>query len=75
MYTQRHVKSCEEQNPAYLIAANTPCTMKFSYDYDREHYFINLLAVETISASPINEMRLWATDEGYCMLLYRITLA
>ena len=75
MYTQRHVKSCKEQNPAYLIEANAPHTLKFSYAYDREHYFKNLIAVETISASPINEMRLWTTDEGYCMLLYRITLA
>jgi hypothetical protein len=75
MYTQRHVKSCKEQNPAYPIAANALRTMKFSYDYDNEHYFINLLAVETISASHINEMRLCTTDESYCTLLYRITLA
>lgn len=57
------------------IAANAPRALKFSYDYDREQYFINLLKIETESDSPITEIRVWTTGDDYCLLLYGITLA
>lgn len=57
------------------IAANAPRVLKFSYDYDREQYFINLLQLDTVNSSPIAEIRIHVTAENYCLLLYGVTLA
>ena len=57
------------------IAANAPRVLKFSYDYDREQYFINLLKVPTSSDSEISSISVWTTEDDYCLLLYGITLA
>jgi len=57
------------------VAANAPRAYSFAYDFDKEQYHINLLKIDTVSDAPVSEIRVWTTGEGYCLLLYGITLA
>ena len=56
-------------------AANALRVLSFAYDYDREQYHLNLLKIPTTPNSPITEITIWVTAEGYNLLTYGLSLA
>lgn len=56
------------------VAENSPRIIKFNYDYDYEHYVINVRAIETDSAKEIRNLKIKNLQNGYNPLFYGLTL-
>lgn len=56
------------------IAANSPRAFAFHYQYDTEHYVVNLGCIETDPQKEIRNVTLAETGNGYRILVYGISI-
>lgn len=56
------------------VAETSPCLLKFNYDYNFEHYVINLHTIETDSSKIIRKFKIKNVNNGYNVLFYGVTI-
>lgn len=55
------------------VAETSPCLLKYNYDYNFEHYVINLHEIETDSSKVIDSFKVQNVSDGYNVLFYGAT--
>jgi len=56
------------------VAKNSPRVLRFNYDYDFEHYVVNIRTVLTDSTKTVKSLKIKNSGNNYNVLLYGITL-
>lgn len=56
------------------VAANSPRACRFSYQYDWEHYVVNVRRLPLDPAKTVEKLRFTRANDGYQPLLYGVTL-
>ena len=56
------------------VAENSPCILKYNYDYNYEHYVIHLHEVETDPNKVIKKFKIMNVNHGYNVLFYGVTV-
>lgn len=55
------------------VSETSPCVLKYNYDYNYEHYIVNLHVLETDRSKVIRSLKIKNAGNGYNVLFYGVT--